>query len=234
MKSYGCHTSFPHRVFSDETLISEEYVRMKRPLTMALLMGFCVLAAPARADENQTYSGPLSPAEQQFVQSVQRDLMARFPHVTDAEKAGYVRYTSPDDTGAISYANSQWNSDPTHPSQLWYDASGNLMGADFAVPRANNEPRPQLWGINPGRWYEFNGHVHYVVKMPDGKMLYDQWTWNNNFTAAGGDVSKPSAATLVKLGKVPSADYVTTIFEFPTQWDLIVWLKPHTEGAFHW
>ncbi len=202
---------------------------------MALLMAFCALAAPAHADENQTFTGPLSPTEQQFVQSVQRDLMARFPHVTDAEKAGYVRYTEPDDTGAISYANPQsWNSDPTHPSQLWYDNSGNLMGADFAVPRPNGEPRPQLWGINPGRWYEFNGHVHYVVKAPDGKTLYDQWVWNLNFTGAGGDISKPSAATLVKLGKVPSADNVTTIFEFPTQWDLIVWLKPHTEGVFHW
>jgi hypothetical protein len=208
---------------------------MKRPLTMALLAAFCALALPAGADENQTDSGPLSPGEQQFVQSVQKDLMARFPHASDAEKAGYVRYTSPDDTGAISYANPQsWTSDPTHPSQLWYNANGDLMGADFAVPRPNNEPRPQVWGVNPGRWYEFNGHVHYVVKMPDGKSLYDQWTWNNNFTAAGGDVNKPSAQTLVKLGKVPSADYVSTIFEFPTQWDLIVWLTPHPAGTFHW
>lgn len=208
---------------------------MKRPLTMALLAAFFALALPAGADENQTFTGPLSPAEQQFVQSAQKDLMARFPHASDAEKAGYVRYTTPDETGAISYANPQsWNSDPTHPSQLWYNANGDLMGADFAVPRPNNEPRPQLWGINPGRWYEFNGHVHYVVKMPDGKMLYDQWTWNNNFTGAGGDINKPSAQTLVKLGKVPSADYVSTIFEFPTQWDLIVWLTPHPAGTFHW
>jgi hypothetical protein len=206
-----------------------------KTLAMALLVAFCALAAPAAADENQTYTGPLSPAEQQFVQSAQRDLMARFPHAADAEKAGYVRYTAPDDTGAISYANPQfWNSDPTHPSQLWYNASGDLMGADFAVPRPNNEPRPQLWGINPGRWYEFNGHVHFVIKMPDGKMLYDQWVWNNNFAAAGGDVAKPSAQTLVKLGRVPNADYVSAIFEMPTQWDLIVWLTPHAAGTFHW
>ena len=118
---------------------------------------------PALADEAPTYTGPLSPSEEQFVQSVKTDLLARFPHASDAEKAGYVRYTSPDDTGAISYADKKWNSDPTHPSQLWYDTSGNLMGADFSVPRPNGEPRPQLWGINPGRWYEFNGHVHYVI-----------------------------------------------------------------------
>ena len=98
--------------------------------------------------------------------SVTKDLTARYPHVADAEKAGYVRYTSPDDTGATSYADQQWNADPTHPSQLWYDKDGNLMGADFSVPRPNGETRPQLWGINPGRWYEFNGHVHYVIKDP--------------------------------------------------------------------
>jgi hypothetical protein len=208
---------------------------MKASLTAALLALFCVSAfVPALADEQPTYTGPLSASEQQFVSSVKADLLARYPHVTDAEKAGYVRYTSPDDTGAISYADKQWNADPTHPSQLWYDASGNLMGADFSVPRPNGEPRPQVWGINPGRWYEFNGHVHYVVKMPDGKMLYDQWIWNNEFVNAGGNLKSPSAQTVVAIGKVPSADYVQTIFEFPTQWDLIVWVVPHAAGPLHW
>jgi hypothetical protein len=204
-------------------------------LTAAVLAAFCALSTAARADEAPTYTGPLSATETQFVQSVQRDLLARFPHVTDAEKAGYFRYTAPDDTGAISYANGQWTSDPTHPSQLWYDTDGNLMGADFSVPRPNGEPRPNLWGINPGRWYEFNGHVHFVIKEPDsGTMLYNQWVWNNDFVAAGGSLSKPSADTLVKLGRVPSANYVATIFEFPTLWDLIVWVKPHAAGPFHW
>jgi hypothetical protein len=208
---------------------------MKRFLPAAVLAAFCASAlAPALADENATFFGPPSPAEQQFVNSVKADLIARFPHVADAEKAGYVRYTSPDDTGAISYANQKWNADPTHPSQLWYDASGNLMGADFSVPRPNGEPRPQLWGINPGRWYELNGHVHYVVKMPDGKTLYDQWIWNSDFTSAGGDINHPSADTVVKIGKVPSAQYIQTIFEFPTQWDLIVWVVPHGADPFHW
>ena len=149
---------------------------MRRFLTAALLAAFSILAVPAVADEEPTLKGPLTPSEQQFVTSIQHDLMARFPHVSDAIKAGYVRYTSPDDTGAISYANQQWSADPTHPSQLWYDADGNLMGADFSVVRSNGEPRPQVWGVDPGRWYEFNGHVHYVVKDPStGKMLYDQW-----------------------------------------------------------
>lgn len=210
-------------------------IGMKALLTAALAAAFSAcLFAPARADENATYFGALSPGEQQFLTSVKADLLARYPHVTDAEKAGYVRYTAPDDTGAISYANQKWNADPTHPSQLWYDVNGNLMGADFSVPRPNGEARPQLWGINPGRWYEFNGHVHYVVKMPDGKMLYDQWIWNSDFTKAGGNVDHPSAQTVVSVGKVPSADYVQTIFEFPTQWDLIVWVTPHGADPFHW
>jgi hypothetical protein len=209
---------------------------MKAFVTALLLALFCASAlAPAPADEEATNVSPLSPSEQQFVDKVKADLMVRFPHASDAEKAGYVRYTSADDTGAISYANPQyWNSDPTHPSQLWYDKSGNLMGADFAVPRPNGEARPQQWGIDPGRWYEFNGHVHYVIRTPDGKVAYDQWVWNKDFVGAGGSLTHPSPNTLVSLGRVPSAQYVQAIFEMPTQWDLIVWLVPHSPDALHW
>jgi hypothetical protein len=209
---------------------------MSARLAAAFLAILCASIAVVRADEQPTDTGPLTPNEAQFVASVQRDLTARFPHVADAEKAGYVRYTGVDDTGAISYANpTQWTSDPTHPSQLWYDQSGNLLGADFSVPRPHGEARPQLWGIDPGRWYEFNGHVHYVIKDPQtGKMVYDQWIWNNDFVAAGGDLSHPSAQTVVKLGKVPSTNYIATIFEFPTLWDLIVWVKPHAPNQLHW
>lgn len=198
-------------------------------------LGALAIAAPVQADEQATCRGPLSASETAFVQSAQRDLSARFPHASDALAAGYVRYTAPDDTGAISYANQHWSSDPTHPSQLWYDNDGNLMGADFSVPRPNGEPRPQLWGIDPCRWFQFNGHVHYVVRDPaTGKMLYDQWIWNTDFAAGGGNVSNPSANTVVKLGRVPSANYITTIFEFPTLWDLIVWVKPHTPNQLFW
>lgn len=208
---------------------------MKAFIAAALLAFVCASACvPALADETPTYAGPLSPSEQHFVASVKTDLLARFPSVSDAEKAGYVRYTSADETGAISYANQKWNADPTHPSQLWYDKDGKLMGADFSVLRPNGEPRPQIWGINPGRWFEFNGHVHYVVVEPGGKTLYDQWIWNADFVNAGGSLKAPSAQTVVSLGKVPSADYIRTIFEFPTQWDLIVWVAPHAAGPFHW
>lgn len=208
---------------------------MKAQLTAVLLAFFCTLAVAVRADEGPTDTAPLTPSETQFVASVRADLLARFPHASDAEKAGYVRYTGIDDTGAISYANRQWTSDPKHPSQLWYDKDGNLLGADFSVPRPNGEPRPQLWGIDPGRWYEFNGHVHFVTKNPQtGDFVYDQWIWNNDFVNAGGSLSHPSPETVVKLGRVPSASYITTIFEFPTIWDLIVWVKPHAAGALRW
>jgi len=210
-------------------------IKARLAAALCAALGALAIAAPVHADEQPTCRGPLSASEAAFVQNVQRDLTARFPHASDAIAAGYVRYTAPDDTGAISYANRHWTSDPTHPSQLFYDNDGNLMGADFSVPRPNGEPRPQLWGIDPCRWFEFNGHVHYVVREPDsGKMIYDQWIWNSDFVAAGGNLSNPSADTVVKFGRVPSANYVATIFELPTLWDLIVWVKPHAAGQLFW
>ncbi len=207
---------------------------MKLRFAAAALAAACALFTIARADEGPTNTGPMTISETQFAQSVQQELTRRYSNVSDAVKAGYVRYTSPDDTGAISYANKQWVSDQSHPSQLWYDKNGNLLGADFSVPRPNNEPRPQLWGVDPGRWVELNGHVHYVTKDASGAMKYDQWVWNKDWVAAGGSLTNPSADTLVKMGKVKSASDVTTIFEFPTIWDLVVWVKPNPYGAFAW
>jgi hypothetical protein len=39
---------------------------------------------------------------------------------------------------------------------------------------------------------------------------------------------------VVQMGRVPAANYITTIFEFPTIWDLIVWVKPHAPNQLHW
>jgi hypothetical protein len=208
---------------------------MKRvAVVFATLAVVAFVRLGALADEGPTFTGPASPAEQQFAQSVQQDLLDRYPHVADAEKAGYVRYTGVDETGGINYANQHWNADPTHPSQLWYDKSGNLLGADFSVPRPNNEPRPQQWNIDPGRWVELEGHVHYVTRDASGAMKYDQWVWNRDWVAAGGSLTAPSADTLVKLGRVASASDVVTIFEFPTQWDLVVWVVRNPNGPFSW
>ena len=198
---------------------------------------FLVLAATARlaiADETPTFKGPQSAAETSFVRSIQAELSKRFPTAADAEKAGYVRYTGEDDTGAISYANMHWAStDARHPSQLWYDVNGKLLGADFSVLKSHTSGRPKVWGINPGRWYEFDGHMHWIHKDPKTGMLhYDLWMPEGKFVAAGGNPLHPSAATLVKMGKVKSAGDIVTIFEFPSLYDLIVWVKPNPKGAF--
>jgi hypothetical protein len=210
---------------------------MTRISLFALLLA---LAAPARAfaDQDATYHGPMNASENAFVKAMAADLMARYPTAADAEKAGFVRYTPEDDTGAISYANFQWHStDVHHPSQLWYDKNGMLLGADYSVLYTSGSARPQLWGVNPGRWVEFDGHIHWVARDPStGQLSYtaDEWAWDKAFAAAGGDLQHPAATTLVAMKKVSSADQVATIFHFPAIWDLIVWVKPNPSGAFAW
>lgn len=206
---------------------------LKRFAVFAVLLALGAGGA-ARADQDATYSGPMNAAEKSFVASIQADLMARFPTAADAEKAGYVRYTGEDDTGAISYADRQWQSaDIQHPSQLWYDKNGKLLGADYSVLVAGSANRPVLWGINPGRWVEFDGHIHWVAKnAATGALTYDQWAWDKKFVAAGGNLENPSAQTLVAMKRVPSASQVVTIFHFPAIWDLIVWVTPNPSGAF--
>ena len=204
---------------------------MKR---LALFFSALAFAAGnvALADQAPTYKGPTSASEQQFVASIQADLMKRFPTAADAEKAGYVRYTNEDDTGAISYANMQWQSmDIQHPSQLWYDKNGKLLGADFSV-QTDSPTRPTLFGVNPGRWYEFDDHVHWVGRNASGQLTYDNYVMANKYKAAGGDPAHPTAAELVRMGKVTSASDVVTIFDMPRIWDLIVWVTPNPSGAF--
>ncbi|MEO9171227.1 MAG: hypothetical protein ABI282_11460, partial [Candidatus Baltobacteraceae bacterium] len=138
-----------------------------KTLLFAVAALACTLTGIAFAGENPsfqkpTYAGPMSSGEKSFVASIQSDLMKRYPTAADAENAGYVRYTSEDSTGAISYANRQWQSnDGKHPSQLWYDKNGKLLGADFSQLKTGTTP-PKLWGINSGRWWEFDRHVHWV------------------------------------------------------------------------
>jgi hypothetical protein len=172
-------------------------------------------------------------AEVIFVESIQKDLNARFPTPADAEKAGYFRYTNEDDTGAISYANLKWQSvDPQHPSQLWYSVNGKLLGADFSVLKSNSPTQPQLWGINPARWQDFNAHIHYVLANPDGTMTYGKATSVKKFEAAGGDPNDPQPQTLVKMGLAKNVAAVKHVFLFPSIWDLQVWVTPNPLGAF--
>ena len=167
-----------------------------------------------------------------FIKTIQKDLMARFPTPADAVKAGYFRYGNEDEDGAISYANLQWQSgDPQHPSQLWYDVHGNLLGADFSVLQSNSPEPPSIWGVNYRRWISFREHVHYILVGPNGTETYGA-TSVKKFAAAGGNVDDPQAATIVKMGKAQSVAGVKRVFLFPSIWDLIVWVKPNPNGAF--
>jgi len=211
----------------------------KHLLAFALVIGtFVVPAASAVANENPsfqtpTYKGGMNAAERSFAASIAADLQRRFPTAADAERAGYVRYTGVDETGAISYANRSWQSaDSKHPSQLWYDKKGRLLGADFSRLKTGSTP-PHLWGINPGRWWEFDRHMHYVTRDPKtGKVEYDLYVADDDFLRAGGNLTHPNGATLVKMHLVKHASDVVTIFNFPAVWDLMIWAIPNPNGAF--
>ena len=169
-------------------------------------------------------------AEVPFVTAVAADLNARFPTPAAAERAGYLRYTDEDDTGAISYANRVWTSaDARHPSQLWYDAGGRLLGADFSVPY--DAAPPHLFGVEPDRWSKFGRHEHYGLAGPNGSTTYGE-TRTSNIVAVGGDPAHPTAKDLVAAGIAKAPSEVRFVFEFPAIWDLSVWVLPNANGAF--
>lgn len=215
---------------------------MKRALFALTFVAFSSLAATGCGALAATMKPKLPdkplPAEAAFVQSVTKDLNARFPTPADAEKAGYFRFNNEDDTGAISYADLQWNSaaDPAkpQPSQLWYDVKGHLLGADFSVPLTaqNSAAPPKLWGLNPGRWFKFGQpHVHYVLHGTTDA-AFGHAVSAAAFTKNGGNLDHPTAAPLVKMHKVKSADDVVRVFIYPAMWDVEVWVTPNPLGAF--
>jgi hypothetical protein len=198
----------------------------------ALCAGLAFAATTPSPQPSPTLNPQPQGTEVAFVTGIQKDLMARFPTAADAVKAGYFRYTNEDSTGAISYANLQWQSaDPQHPSQLWYDVNGNLLGADFSVLQSDSMAPPKLWGVDFGRWESFREHIHFVLTGPNGTETYGGMS-AKKFVAAGGSVTDPGAAALVKAGKATSIAEVKRVFLFPSLWDLIVWVKPNPDGAF--
>ena len=207
-------------------------------LFVRLTCAFAIVALTTVAGYAATPSpkATLSPMPQgtevAFVQSIQKDLMARFPTSADAIRAGYFRFGNEDEDGAISYANLHWQSgNPTEPSQLWYDVHGNLLGADFSVLQSTSPAPPQVWGVNYRRWVSFREHIHYILAGPGGKETYGA-TSATKFAAAGGDVDNPQPQTVVKMGLAKNVADVKRVFLFPSLWDLIVWIKPNPNGAF--
>ena len=206
---------------------------MRRILGLAAVVAFTIASVQSAESTPAPVPTP-NPhpqgSEVAFVSEIQSDLMNRFPAAADAMKAGYFRSGNEDKTGAISYVNLQWQSaDPQHPSQLWYDARGRLLGADFSVLRNSATP-PMIWGIDPRRWITFPAHVHYILTGATGDTY--GYIMADKFAAAGGDPANPSPSTVVALGRATNAEQIVRIYLFPAIWDLIVWVKPNPDGAF--
>jgi hypothetical protein len=203
-----------------------------RHIVLLSAFAMALAAVPALADTPATPVPKPDAAEAKFVAGIQSDLNERFATTAAAEKAGYLRYTEEDETGAISYANRQWTSaDPQHPSQLWYDVKGRLIGADFSVLQSASPKAPNLWGVDPSRWQTFRQHIHYGLAGPNATTTYGGIA-AKKYAAAGGDPEHPDAAGLVKAGVAKNADRVKFAFAFPAIWDLIVWVLPNPSGAF--
>jgi hypothetical protein len=208
---------------------------------IALLAAFAQVSTSAAATATMTgkptptpkptAAPPASASEQTFINSATTDLQARFGTTAQAAAAGYFRYTNEDDTGAISWVNTKyWTSDPTHPSQLWYDVNGKLIGVDYSILMANSPKAPSMWGISPSRWQTFEQHVHFGVKSAHGIVFGA--VGPKGMAKVGGSLSNPTAGDVVKLGKAKSTSDVAFVFEFPAIWDLEFWLVPNPLGAF--
>jgi hypothetical protein len=205
---------------------------------IALCALIALLVAPAATDAQSSASpaptpASLTAAEKTSVKAIAVALNQRYPTPAAAEKAGYVRYTNEDETGAISYANRLWNcTSELVPSQLWYDVKGRLLGADYSVPVAAHPAPPALFGISPSRFFEEHAHVHYVVKNADGTFTYSRAIGAKKYAATGLDPLHPTAAGLVKAGVVTSPARVATVFLFPHIWDVTIWVLPNPAGPF--
>ncbi|HEY2473995.1 MAG TPA: hypothetical protein VGI19_04255 [Candidatus Cybelea sp.] len=212
-------------------------------ICLAFMVSGVVRAAAPTPEPPPTPAPAESASEKQFVSAATTDLQSRFATTAQAQAAGYFRYTDEDQTGAISWVNTKnWQSDQQHPSQLWYDVNGRLIGADFSVLQDTSKARPQIWGVTPARWIDFSpGHVHFGIKTASG-VAYGG-AGSKTMGQVGGSVSNPTAGDIVKIGtvarykrlKIPAAKTtadVAFVFPFPAVWDLQVWLVPNPLGAF--
>jgi hypothetical protein len=177
---------------------------------------------------------PMTAAEQTFYQLASSTLAKLYPTPAAAEKGGWIRFNNEDRSGAISYVNPAYfdSPDAQHPQQLWYDVNGRLLGADFSQLVATHPNGPTLFGILPARFSKTPLHIHYVAKRADGTLDYGLFVRASDFTAAGLDPTKATAADLVKLGKVKSAADVAFVFSDLNNYDATIWLIPNPAGQF--
>lgn len=201
---------------------------MNRRIVLALAAVVLISPTLARAAEKAVPTP--DPAEAEFVTKIAADLGTRFPTPEAARKAGYLRYTDEDETGAISYTNKKWTSaDAEHPSQLWFDVKNRLIGADYSVPMTGTKP-PELFGLKPERWQKFPAHVHYGLATAEGTTYGG--AGEKTMAKGGGSVEHPTARALVAAGVAKKLADVRFVFEFPAIWDVPVWIVPNPHGAF--
>ena len=208
-------------------------IQRRRFLTLTSLA--LVVGANAPLGAQTTSVKPVSPhadpAERKFIGEASHYLHAHYATTEAARAAGFIRFTNEDKTGAISWANLHWTStDAEHPSQIWFDTTGRLIGADYSVPRNDTSEPPKLWGIDPRRWDTFNAHIHYGIQTGDG--IKYGGVGAKKWSDAGGSTETPSKDTLVSMGLAPSADKVAFVFLFPAIWDLQFWVIPNPDGEF--
>ncbi len=202
-------------------------------LVLALIAAACARTAAPPAPIPQPNLSPFATvSEAKFVAGVSADLRKRYPSPQSAIDAGYFQYTAEDDAGIITYTNLRWFADdPKHPTQLWYDAKGRLIGTDFTMPVWDRTKRPVVWGLQPERWVHFIAHVHYVVRGADGQERYGS-LFNAVFQKNGGDPAHPSAQPLVHAGIAKQAGDVRHVFLLPEIWITSLWVIPNPRGAF--
>jgi len=170
-------------------------------------------------------------AERAFIEQSSRFVHKHYATTAEAARAGFIRFTNQDKSGAISWANLQWTSvDADHPSQVWYDASGRLIGVDYSVLQSDTTQPPNLWGINPERWSVIHAHMHYGVRAGEG-IKYGAMA-AKRFSDAGGSIASPMKQTLVDMGIAKSSDDVAFVFLFPAIWDVNFWVIPNPNGEF--
>ena len=201
-------------------------------------------SAPSPGSPAQSLATPASPSatgigtaakrvstgEQQFINSVTRDLQGRLGTTAQAQSAGYFRYTVAV-KNVTSWVNpNYWKSDAEHPSELLYTANDKLLAAYFSIPRAESGTKPDLWGMSPSRWTASQQHVHFGVKTPSG--IHFGFASPARLTQVGGSVTNPVPQDVVKLGNAKSVSDVAFVFHYPASYVVRMWVVPNSLGPF--